>query len=101
MGKIRVEKAKVHDLQSVMKANAKKVSKKTKLSEQKPDTFEYTAKRISQDMENMKFKAEKIEFYPEDIAKMSKMSRKEKTEYVTMLRNEKRYKVIKDTPKAD
>lgn len=46
------------------------------------------------DMDNMVFTAEKIEFFPEDLKKMETMSRAEKTEFVAMLREEGRYTIV-------
>ncbi len=46
------------------------------------------------DMGNMVFTAEKIEFFPEDLKKMETMSRAEKTEFVAMLREEGRYTIV-------
>jgi len=68
--------------------------KPLKLPEQKPDTFEHMANKAqeyAEEMANMKFELKKIEFYPEDLEKMKKMSHKEKMEYVKKLRQEKRY----------
>ena len=44
-----------------------------------------------EEMSSMVFKAKKIQFYPEDEAKMKTMEHKEKMAYVKRLRQENRY----------
>lgn len=58
-----------------------------------------TARRYADEMSTMSFKVQKIRFYPEDLAKMETMSREEKMEFATKLRQEKRYIVVEDNDK--
>lgn len=48
------------------------------------------------DMAAMEFKTEKIQFYPEDLEKAKNMTMEEQTDFFIKLREENRYKVIKD-----
>lgn len=84
-----------------------KKAKWNKLKEQQPDTFERSTTKDSvkntkqsypSDCDNLEFKYQKIEFFPEDIEKMKTMTLKEENEYLSKLKAEGRYKVIKDTP---
>ncbi len=73
---------------------------RVKLPEQKPDKFEHSQAdlNLENDMGNMKFKAEKIQFYPEDLEKMKTMTDDEQIDFAIKLREEERYTVIKDKP---
>lgn len=64
-----------------------------------PETFASiiaTARRYESEFSGMKFKMQKIKFYPEDMAKMEKMPQKEKMQYVQWLRQNNRYIVVDD-----
>lgn len=90
-----------------------KISKKVKnlkelrqqsILKQKRDTFELsndtanTAKKpYPSDCNNLEFKIQKIEFFPEDIKKMEKMSLDERIEYKRKLKEQEKYTVIEDT----
>jgi hypothetical protein len=60
-----------------------------------------TDRRYADEMATMKFKAVKIRFFPEDIAKMENMPHEEKMEFVKRLRQEHRYTVISDNESED
>ena len=53
-------------------------------------------KQVNEEFATMKFKAVKIQLFPEDEAKLKTMSREEKTEFMQKIREEHRYTVIKD-----
>lgn len=46
------------------------------------------------EMGNMKFKREKIQFFPEDLKKMESMSDDEMIDFAIKLREENRYTVV-------
>ena len=94
--KIKVKSFK--DLVALAKSKPQKVKKQKahKLPKQKPDTFEKTKPYRFDDMANMKFKTQKIEFYPEDLEKAKNMTMEEQTDFFIKLREENRYKVIKE-----
>ena len=73
--------------------NKKIATQRAKLSDVKPDTFEHV--KNADDMGTMKFKTQKIKFYPEDIEKMKSMSVEEKINYAIKLREQGKYTVIK------
>lgn len=73
--------------------NKKIATQRAKLSEVKPDTFEF--QKNADDMGTMEFKTQKIKFYPEDIEKMKSMSVEEKINYAIKLREQGKYTVIK------
>lgn len=66
--------------------------KNAKVPKQKPDTFEKQTPKID-DMSNVSFKFQKLKFSPEDEAKMTKMSTKEKIAYVRQLKKEGKYTI--------
>ena len=49
-----------------------------------------------EEMSGMVFKWKKIQFYPDDLAKMETMGHKEKMDYVQWLRRENRYVEVDD-----
>lgn len=49
-----------------------------------------------EEMNGMVFKWKKIQFYPDDLAKMETMGHKEKMDYVQWLRQENRYVEVED-----
>lgn len=49
-----------------------------------------------EEMSGMRFRFVKIQFYPEDLAKMETMDHEEKMDYVRWLRQENRYVEIDD-----
>ena len=91
--------------QGVSKHKHKYRAQRVKL-EQAPDTCEFSKKTMSaekklqmenyaKEMENLEFEYEPIEFYPEDVAKMKKMTIREQNDYMLKLKLAKRYKIIK------
>lgn len=66
----------------------------------KPDTFESAQKnmknRYESEMSNIKFKTYKVDFFPEDVEKMKKMSLDEQIDYMTYLKKNKKYTVRKN-----
>lgn len=95
-----MKKLKVQKIENLyIRRNLNKVQKqKIKLPEQKPDTFEHQKpyNPLEDDMGNVNMKWQKVQFYPEDIEKLKKMSPDKQIEYAIMLRKQKRYKVIKE-----
>lgn len=65
----------------------------------KQDTLKQNKKTYPSDCDNLEFQIQKIEFYPEDIKKMEKMSLDERIEYKRKLKEQERYKVIEDDKK--
>lgn len=59
-----------------------------------------TALRYESEMKGMVFHWVPIEFYPEDLAKAEGMEHKEKMEFFTKLRQEKRYIVKRESPEG-
>ena len=62
----------------------------------KPDTFESTQNmkgRYESEMSGIEFKTYKINFYPEDIKKMKKMSLDEQIDYMTYLKRNNKYTI--------
>jgi transcriptional regulator of NAD metabolism len=53
-------------------------------------------KQVNEEFATMKFKAVKIQLFPEDETKLKTMSREEKTEFMQKIREEHRYTVVKD-----
>lgn len=49
-----------------------------------------------EEMSGMRFRSVKIQFYPEDLAKMETMEHEEKMDYVRWLRQENRYVEVDD-----
>jgi len=76
--------------------NKVKKGKTTKPPEQKPDTFEREYNQLEDDMGNVQMEWQKVQFYPEDLAKLKTMSPEEQVKYAQFLREQKRYNVIKE-----
>lgn len=101
-------------IKKISSADGAKISKKIKnlkgvkrqkLKEQKPDTFERSAVQDTvkknknsypSDCDNLRFRYQRIEFFPEDVEKMKHMTLKEENAYLSKLKAEKRYRVIRD-----
>ena len=90
--KFRIDKIKP-TVRKTLADNKKITTQRAKLSDVKPDTFEYS--KNADDMGTMKFKTQKINFYPEDLEKMKSMSMEEKINYAIKLREQGKYTVIK------
>lgn len=90
--KFRINKIKP-TVRKTLGDNKKIATQRAKLSDVKPDTFEHA--KNADDMGTMKFKTQKIKFYPEDIEKMKSMSVEEKINYAIKLREQGKYTVIK------
>ena len=59
---------------------------------------EAKARDYDEEMSGMRFRPIKIQFYPEDLAKMETMEHKEKMDYLIWLRQENRYVEVYDEP---
>lgn len=51
-------------------------------------------KKDNDEMETMEFKAEKIQFFPDDVEKMKSMSVDAQIDYAIKLREEGRYTIV-------
>lgn len=51
-------------------------------------------KNYEDDMANIEFKTEKIQFYPEDLEKAKNMTMEEQTDFFIKLREEERYTIV-------
>lgn len=56
------------------------------------------ARQLASETANMQFHCVKVEYYPEDLARMETMSLDEKIKFVSRLKKEERYKVMHDSP---
>ncbi|MDE7427531.1 MAG: hypothetical protein K2M79_07000 [Muribaculaceae bacterium] len=59
------------------------------------------ARQLASETANIQFHWVKVEYYPEDLARMENMSLDEKVKFVSLLKKNGRYKVRHDSPASD
>ncbi len=62
---------------------------------------EEKAQEYPSDCDNLEFKYQRIEFFPDDVEKMKHMTLKEENEYLSKLKAEGRYVVVYDDENED
>ena len=95
---------KVSHMNSIKKGMAKKMTKEHKKQPKnnneiaKEDSIETRRKRLDSEIAYFEYNVRKIQYFPEDIEKMKKMSDDERREYMRMLKREDRYTYAEDKP---